>query len=128
MSAAVSVSVGLVVGELVEVTVRPGKGAALVTTGQVTACPDLMVVAEVIGGRLSGGFTAVHVPTGRLLPTVWQRSPEVVALACAAVTALDWSLPHAEHYRAMPVYARTWLDALHNAELSVPDECTEDDQ
>lgn len=109
-----SAAVAFVLVDVVDSDGRPRP-----TTAQATACPHLGIVASVHSERgFTGGFTAVHIPTGRVLPALelmgHEAGPAAVLRAVDAVAHLDWSSADHDHYRADRSYVQEWARALRH--------------
>ncbi|WP_028926307.1 hypothetical protein [Pseudonocardia acaciae] len=100
-------------GSMVEVVQRLHEGFARVRA-QASVCAYLVVVPEVSGG-FTGGFTALHVPTGLVLKpaALLGLTPDEVDTAICAVAGLDWSRADRDFYNAEDSeHRRAWHEAV----------------
>jgi hypothetical protein len=110
--------------DLIEATRVFTNGRRARTIARRSICDHLAVIPEITHGEFTGGFTALHIPTGLPMNLLgaWsgQLTPELVDDAILGVSELDWSNPDPEFYRSE-------AGALHRAAWKAAVELTASD-
>ena len=102
---------------IVDVTQRLRSGQTRATPAQTSVCEHLVIVAEIIVDEFTGGFAALHVPTGLVLHSsawVGRLTPALVDDAIVGVSHLDWSDHDREFYLGAPgaEHRQAWTTAV----------------
>jgi hypothetical protein len=88
--------------DLIEATRVFGNGRCAQTIVRRSICAHLAVIPEITRGQFTGGFTALHIPTGLALNCLdaWsgQLTPELADDAILGVSELDWANPDPAFY------------------------------
>ena len=92
---------------------------------QQTVCPELVIVPELRGHALTGGWAVLHLPTGRELtgPLPGGLAFEDALDAVHRVAHLDWSSPDPADYRLPSTGVAGWVaweQALAECTVSRP--------
>ncbi|MGH3777976.1 MAG: hypothetical protein ACRDRR_19960 [Pseudonocardiaceae bacterium] len=88
-------------------------GSTRDTHGEVTTCPELVIVSGRSPEGVWLGLRLVHVPTGRYIPTDTAVTVGVLHRMAELLAGLDWSSPDVEHYATD--YSRPVLTAYQAA-------------
>ena len=98
---------------------------------QQTISPDLVIVPELIGHALTGGWAVLHLPTGRELtgPVPGALTFEAAQEAVHRVAPLDWSSTDPGDYRLNSIDVAGWVAWQHalttcpSTSLTDPEAC-----